>query len=339
MKSMILMLTLVGASAMAVEPMKFKVGTSRSAAARGHATATTVAPPMTEADATSTAQIAQAPNAANMSLAYFQPAKGVIAATITPEYGTTTSTGTSDMAKYTGKTIATQVRLQYGMNPTAALKLETSIGQNDQNFPGNRESHNKGLSDVVFGYSSKTAKENGQMLLGADLSLSLEAASINLAKGKDGNRFSGGQTVTPYIGFETTRTNGQVIGMVGSLSINQDKRMDVIAADNTKSEMTVSGGNTVAVKGFSEWKAGSVLGGFSGQLSLIAGKSFVTAANARIDFDSQTMFTASVYGKALNDQQTVQWIPAITFTTNLNKNSGNTLAGYDDLTLAVAARF
>lgn len=338
MKSIILVLTLVGASAMAVEPMKFKVGTSRSAAPRGNATVV-AAPAMTDADATSTAQIAQAPSAGNMSLAYFQPSKGVIAATITPEYGTTTSTGTSDMAKYTAKTIATQIRLQYGMNPAAALKLETSVGQNDQNFTGNRESHNKGLSDLVFGYSSKWAKENGQMLLGADLSLSLEAAIINLAKGKDGNRFTGGQTITPYIGFETTRANGQVVGMVGSLSINQDKRTDVIAADNTKSEMTVSGGNTVAVKGFSEWKAGNVMGGVSGQISLIAGKSFVTATNARIDFDSQTMFTTSVYGKALNDQQTVQWIPSITFTTNLNKNSGNTLAGYDDLALAVAARF
>mgnify|MGYP000856781323 FL=1 len=154
MKSIILVLTLVGASAMAVEPLKFKVGTSRSAAPRGNAT-TMASPAMTDADATSTAQIAQAPSAGNMSLAYFQPSKGVIAATITPEYGSTTSTGTSDMAKYTAKTIATQIRLQYGMNPTAALKLETSVGQNDQNFTENRESHNKGLSDLVFGYSSK----------------------------------------------------------------------------------------------------------------------------------------------------------------------------------------
>ncbi len=336
MKLVILVLTLVGASAMAVEPMKFKVGTSRSSAPRGNATAT-LAPAKT--DATSTAQITPAPSAGNLSLANFQPAKGVISATIAPEYGTTTSTGTSSMAKYTGKTIATQIRVQYGMSPTAALKLETSIGQNDQNFTGNRESHNKGLSDIVFGYSSKMTKENGQVLLGADLSLSLEAASINLAKGKDGNRFSGGQTITPYIGFEMARTNAQVMGMVGSLSINQDKRADLIAADNTKSEMTVSGGNTIAVKGFSEWTSGSILAGLSGQVSLIAGKAFVTASNARIDFDSQTMFTASVYGKALNDQQTVQWIPSITFTTNLNKNSGNTLAGYDDLGLAVAARF
>lgn len=294
-----------------------------------------------------------APSAMNakntaLSLENYFPAAGKGALTIKPAYKTGTASGTfrsttgerfEASKQSTSNTM--EVEGVYAMSPKWAISVSNSVGEDKEdhkiNSPRSQDFTLQGLSDFKITAKAHTENAGSHMFYGATYSWSPEARDYNVGN-TTSNRYSGGNSINPYFSAEKNSGANNVIGMRISYLMLEDRALTVKNQTET-SKQSIDGGNTLSLGGFNEFHKADYVVGVAGNLSFVDSSTWkANAGNARIlGADAATLLNAKVYGMS---KSAGNWevVPALAFTTNLNRGSANTYETNDEIAINVAAR-
>jgi hypothetical protein len=219
-----------------------------------------------------------------------------------------------------------------------SLGVETGFGSaaSTTTINGNKNDYKfKGNSDVALSLRKVMESPNGNVQFGGTLSLSPGKANMAYTN-EDGNMYSGGHSLTPFVGLDVPTSFGAAGGLL-SYSLMGQRETEARGYQETS-----TGGNLMTIGGFAEFKqsTANIWGGSLAFLSSESG-SFEDSDGEKGDFDSEQHLNASAYGR-LQVTEKVSLKPTIGYSTLLTKNING--VSYDksenfDLSLGLLMNF
>jgi len=170
-----------------------------------------------------------------------------------------TSYSETSIGKYSGNHFTHNVseqnnviKFEKGINSLSSIGIGTVIGSktSDRSNGIEKGKYNySGLGDLTFTYKTLKNYELNNIILGADMNISInehEIASTTTA----GNYASGGHSLRPFIGYEAKKEDF-VVGGLFAYHIFGEK-VSFFKSNNTTTKVFETGGNTLEVSGFVE---------------------------------------------------------------------------------------
>jgi hypothetical protein len=153
--------------------------------------------------------------------------------------------------KYSGYIL--DFNYMYGLSDSMAFGANISTGER-KTEDANNNWKDKGFSDVT----AKFAGSSDFIMYGAEMALGFSKRKIG-SSSADGNRYSGGMALTPYIGLLLSESEMSYGGKM-DYTYNFDRKLDATG------DPTLSEGNSFSVTGFGEYSFGTSILGLSYKL-------------------------------------------------------------------------
>jgi hypothetical protein len=324
---------LLGLSANAQQPMKFKLKGEQSLGAQ---------PVQSSSKLQSEIQRRSLKNDALSSTNYF-PATGVKALTLSPAYSVLNSSlevgNANSSTEITGS--ATKISFKTRLNASTALEAYSDFGSQTVSMSSKikgsttttKENYRKsGLGDIHLKLDRLAERGSGNLFYGVDLGLS-PTTSEEGSQRSDGNRFSGGTSLAPYFSYEQIYQN-RVVGIKTDLVFFYDRSVEKRTTGRTL-KYVVSGGEQINLTAFNEWKMNKNLVGLSGALSFVNEGTFESSGVRPIELDPSQFLNLSLYGEN-RIQENFVLLPSLNFRTVVGGASN--FESYDEVNLGLAAR-
>lgn len=276
-----------------------------------------------------------------LSTANFTPAAGKVVIQVSPKMVTTTSSADIAGGRYSTEARGTVTEIQWLHRVGALTTLEVS------NDLGNLEAETRfkkgnttdkttytasGLGDFRFTLRSMRPADFSVFHYGLTAAMSNGASEIG-DKTVDGNRKSGGNTLTPFLSYEVLEGN-RVIGGRASLALNNDKSLEFRSRQSV-TRIQSTGGNVLSFGGFSEKTYGQGLLGAALDLNLVGAANWQAANGKNIGFDPHQSLHAKVYGETRLTNQS-RLIPSLGYVTLFGPSSN--IGESSELILSLSAR-
>lgn len=209
---------------------------------------------------------------------WFQPAAGNSALDVGLGYtsGTYKITGALNFdSKFTSMPL--QLKYAYGLDTGMSVSVATDFGTDEVETSGVK-TKNSGLSNLI-----------GEFLVKSDSWYYGAEASVALAKRKDGsatsdgNRSTGGYSLTPFVGYKSE------LGLGGKLSYTY--AMDR-TTETTTTDETTSGGSAIGLEGF--WESSYASGIFGAKIGYAQTDDSTTKQSGQADVKDKGYNTLTV---------------------------------------------
>lgn len=330
-----------------------KTKISNKANKRGPAQSTSAAQSVTQASAPDSA----AALSATSSNFFFQPREGASILEFRPYQSTTSmgveSTTTNPATSYSTKTKTSALEIGYkrGLSNNKAFSASTSVGSAEVSPDGaNGQSYkNAGFSDFKFELSKMNVRETDEQILGGVLSVSLgtaedgyEYSTPGSTLNADGNRYSGGHSISGYYGVQKKSATGSVFGTKVTGKIQLQTEQTSRNTNNEKVTTTSDGGHGLFGEVFTEVKKSHILLGLNGGLGIILPTQYTATAagnDTSYEISRQTYLQLQAYGVVETNNKKVNILPSIGLTKLLSSTDGDlSLQNNDEVRLSVLAR-
>lgn len=196
-------------------------------------------------------------------------------------------------------------------NKKHSVKNWGSTQSQDYNFGG--------FSNFVFSFKglSQSGSE-GNIIYGSELSLSPAKAKL-ATQSENGNRYSGGHSLSPFAGFESS-TNFGAAGAVIKYDLMGER-----SAEAPDYSSTTTGGNTLSLTAFTEgqFSSNKIGGSLTWEKSESEEmKKFEDGFKSQFSSDPETHLEARLYGRfqILPD---IEFLPSLSYNTQLDKDINN----------------
>lgn len=288
----------------------------------------------------------------NVSMSEFafhaRPDHGIL--TVTPTY-TQTAMGTkfqgdTTTSNQTNKNSLVGLKYVRGISNGWSLSAAAGIGNQVTEQKQVKDQKSAGFTDITLTAQQMKDVKGGQFFWGADLGVSPgdkeEPYSYDLGNSKGertGNLYSGGHRFGPMAGFQ------KVLGRTTS-GVKASYNVLLPRAQNGKSEgtsydITATGGNILALEGFSEMTKDNVRLGVQAGLNFVAPTDYsLKFAGQKRNFTSEAhqVLKLGAYGQiALRDN--VQIIPQLRFSKLVSASGGTySIENQDETALLVSGR-
>lgn len=291
----------------------------------------------------------------NIALSEFayQPAVGQSQMTVAPismtrEYSVRENQTPKSKTDFKDTVSALAVQYQRGFGENSSLRASTTVGDMKTSSKGSEDVLNSGISNIDVTWQQVSGTEASQRFWGLAASISpapfeagYEFKQAGVQKSGTGNRFTGGHSFMPFIGTQTNRGN-VILGGKGSLQVNMERTGT--SKDSTGNvDLSLTGGNVIAVEGFIEVPKKNFLVGFKGGIDLVSSYDMTQIQNAtknRMSFsrDASQYIQFGAYGQYRFNSR-VEILPAINVKNLMSSASGsNSLESQNDLQVGLSAR-
>jgi len=278
--------------------------------------------------------------------AFRQPEKGRIQVDLAPVYGTAviSSTGADGSRRSVSESRVLSFLTRYGLSDATSVTFATDYGWWEKSGASltnpDEAASGSGLSDLRIGIlTNREFSARSKVFYGfeAGLSLSKKEEGGKSADGTAvvGNRFSGGHSLSPAIGWQYKAEGNWLVGVRADVTLRQEKRL--VTADNR--EKSESKRNSLAVAGLFEKK--SDYGLFGGEIGHEWAEPYsVAAEGGPIEYrDSQNILSLTVYWlKEVKKDLAIK--PSFTYSTVPDREhvAGYRFDQYDVMSLQVLMR-
>lgn len=165
---------------------------------------------------------------------------------------------------------------------------------------------------MIFTYKTLNPKELASIVWGSDLSLSLQERKM-ASQTKEGNYASGGHSIRPFIGYESTNESVVVGGLIS---------YQIFGVRNSSFESkhlkTTTGGNIGEAIGFAEVHHMNYTIGMLTGVEMHGPQSLKEDGD-RVDFDPRTYLKANIYSY-VNINEGASFAPTLKYRTLTSKN-------------------
>ena len=213
-----------------------------------------------------------------------------------------------------------QIILEHGFSNLLSMRLSTSYGTSTDNYSTLSYPYSfQGFSDVVISANGFFPFNSFHLVYELVASFSPEASEW-ANYGVTGNRFSGGQTVTPKLGFEIPVSANLRTGPFMQYEFTGNQNFEVKdASGETINSGVETGGNEFILGGFAEYMRTHFKGGAYAQLENYEPSTQFSENNQVAFFDARLYSTAGVYG-LFNVTNSLIIKPALSYHVLMNQS-------------------
>lgn len=287
-------------------------------------------------------------NAALTEYAY-QPKQGRTALTATPQILSQSVSVQPRGGRESTDDIRTNLvvlRAQRGLANNLSWSAEVGVGSQEASRAGEDSSQSKGLTDLTLGLRQVRDINNAQLFYGADVSLSLAERETSYAyrggRSSDGNMFSGGHTLAPFVGLQMDRREF-LVGGTAQLQYLFDRTETSRASTGERISIDRRGEHVAALAAFIERPMPKIL--FGAKASLAVATSSDTDArvgSTKLEFSSNSyqILGAGVYAKfSPSSTKAIDILPSLSLSKTMGASGGSlSLQEAQQVSLAVAIR-
>lgn len=273
---------------------------------------------------------------------FHQPAQGKTRLEVAPTFTSNKEKyKTRSGRSYDDETNTERVAINgsHGLSDSTALEFEVSHEVSELTWTGYSKGKTKsrGLNDLIVGIQSLKKGESSNIVYGASAQLSPGKAQYANTK-VDGNNFSGGQTLSPYVGIETVS---------GRSVYGANLRYDLRTLREAERKMpngevydsiSTTGGDGLGLTAFAEYHGQATIGA-----SLRLKSNFEAKVNSSDDgqytLPQNEMLTARIYSN-ISAGDGFEVVPSLKYDTLLSKTVGTvSYSQSDSFAISILGRF
>lgn len=234
------------------------------------------------------------------------------------------------------------VGIEFGtaINDSMSIAISTQLGSNTIETSKRPDVKESGFTDLVLKATKiQNQTANTQLYYGATASISPTDNEIAYNDGKGnsstGNLFSGGHTLTPFLGYQMDNSN-LILGAQGSYTIMGERTLS-----RKDFKQSINGGNTLAANIYAESLKNKILLGAKAGLSMVQPYDFENdqkGLKTKSDTGAFQLLKLGAYGKITVNQK-LELLPNIGLTRLMNSSGGKiSLEQNDEFTAYLSAR-
>jgi hypothetical protein len=213
-----------------------------------------------------------------------------------------------------------QIILEHGFSNLLSMRLSTSYGTSTDNYSDLSYPYSfQGFSDIVLSANGFFPFNSFHLVY--ELKASFSPAANEWANfGVTGNRFSGGETITPKLGFEIPVLANLRVGPYVEYEFNGNEEFE---EKNPSGEIlnsgVESGGNEFIIGGFAEYVRNHFKGGVYAQFENFESSTQTSADDSIAFFDARLYADMGVYG-LFNVTDSLVVKPALGYQVLMNQS-------------------
>lgn len=227
----------------------------------------------------------------------------------------------------------------WGMNNGMALGVETGFGSTTTTTTpvagAGSDAKTSGMTDINLWLVGNSDLSNMVLRYGGNLAVS-PGDHMQATTGKDGNNYSGGMNLRPYIGAEWGGKGDMAYGIAGSYQHNLDRKSDDQLGTVT-SVTTTTGGNILELKPYVEVPYSKGVASFYLAYDMV-GASTQTTSAAQTNLDAYTKMTVGADAK-YDFSQTVAGRAGLSYTSVTDQPVGTSKTNLSGVSLDIGAVF